>query len=72
MSDSNKYFWVIEGDGCYWDGHGLEQRHFSHIHHAVRFADEASARCVKHWLLAAFSVGLRVTQHAWMEPSDER
>lgn len=71
MSETNKFFWVIEGDRCYWDGRGVEQHNFGDIHHAVRFADEASASVVKYWLLTAFKVGLRVTSHAWIDPRPE-
>lgn len=69
MNETNKYFWVIEGADCYWDGHGVEQHNFTRdIGSAVKFASEDSATCVKCWLLTEFRVGLRITQHAWMYP----
>ena len=59
--------WLIEADGCYWDGHFADPRGFNRdVNHAVRFSRFEDAETVKHWLLHVHSFALRTTQHMWV------
>lgn len=61
-----EYAWLIEGDGCYWDGKYADSRGFTRdATSAVRFTRKQDADIIKHWLLQASAFALRTTQHGW-------
>lgn len=62
----SEFAWLIEGDGCYWDGKYPDGRGFTRDHSAaIRFTRREDAETVKHWLLQANAFALRTTQHGW-------
>ena len=63
----NEFAWLIEGDGCYWDGKHADGRGFTRDPNAaLRFARREDAETIKHWLLQVHSFALRTTQHGWV------
>ena len=59
--------WLIEGDGCYWDGRFADSRGFTRkVDDALRFSRFQDAETVKHWLLQTNAFALRTTQHVWL------
>jgi hypothetical protein len=68
-----EYYWLIEADGSYWDGHFADSRGFTRdVYHALRFPRREDAETVKHWLLQAHSFALRTTQHGWVNGEQHR
>ena len=64
---TTEYAWLIEGDGCYWDGHHADSRGFTRkLDDAVRFTRSQDADAVKHWLLQSCAFALRTTCHGWI------
>ena len=60
--------WLIEGDGCYWDGHFADSRGFTRkVDDAVRFLRQQDADAVKHWLLQSNAFALRTVRHVWTD-----
>lgn len=59
--------YLIEGDGCYWDGSGVDGRAFSRDpNKAVRFCRAQDADAVKHFLLRDIAFALRTSEHMWV------
>jgi hypothetical protein len=59
--------WLIEGDGCYWDGKNLGARGFTrNVNDALQFVRKQDADVIRYHLMEAASFALRTTQHAWV------
>lgn len=68
--NQREFAWLIEADGCYYDGKYTDSRGFTRDpNDALRFLRFEDAERVKHWILQAHSFALRTTQHCWINGS---